>query len=399
MPPTRPEPVDSALALDVASGSGSRERSTRLGVAALIDSAILSGPGRQLTALARAIRAHGVDIVVILFRRAGRAPSPLVRHLEEAGVEYVELTDSGPLDLSLASRVASVLRTRRVDIVQTHSYRTTAIVWLLRRGGGVRLPWIAFQHGATAQDRKVRFYHWLDRRLAPAADQIVLMAAGLREGWRRHARKVRVIYNAVVPLHGKSVEGGSAPIGGVRPVYGVVGRLSHEKGLDLFLQSCALLRQRGRVFSAVIVGDGPEHDRLKALNDELGLGTVVSFVPATAEVGSIYRALDALVIPSRSEGLPNVLLEALAQDVPVVSTAVGAVTEVLSDPAAGLVVPPGDPAVLADAMERVLEVGRTPAAREARRRCVERHSLAARTAAHLTLYRELTGGRWIPVEV
>jgi glycosyltransferase involved in cell wall biosynthesis len=103
----------------------------------------------------------------------------------------------------------------------------------------------------------------------------------------------------------------------------------------------------------------------------------------------VYAAVDALVIPSRSEGLPNVLLEALAEDLPVVATGVGGVSEVLQDPMAGLVVPPGDPEALADAMARVVEAGRTPAARQARRTCVQRFSLDARARAHVALYREL----------
>jgi glycosyltransferase involved in cell wall biosynthesis len=169
----------------------------------------------------------------------------------------------------------------------------------------------------------------------------------------------------------------------------VVGRLSFEKGVDVFLRACDVLRRRGRAFSALIVGDGPELDRLLALRRELGLAEVVAFRPSTAAVRSIYAAIDALVIPSRSEGLPNVLLEALAEDLPVVSTAVGGVPEVLEDPMAGLVVPSGDPAALADAMVRVADVGRTPAAQRARRVCVERFSLDARARAHVALYREL----------
>jgi glycosyltransferase involved in cell wall biosynthesis len=361
---------------------------TSLRVAALIDSATVSGPGRQLAAIAREVRQYGVDLVVILFRRTGRPSSPLVRHLEQAGVDYVELPERGPLDARLASRVASVLRERAPDVLQTHSYRTTAIVYLLRLAG-LRLPWVAFQHGATAQDAKVRFYHWLDHRVAARAERVVIMSEQHRQRWRRHAGKVRVIHNAVIPLTGTpSVPDSAAPVG-LRPVFGVVGRLSFEKGVDVFLRACDVLRRRDRAFSALIVGDGPELDRLLALRTDLGLVDAVVFRPSTADVRSIYAAIDALVIPSRSEGLPNVLLEALAEDLPLVSTAVGAVPEVLQDPMAGLIVPPGDPAALADAMTRIIDTGRTPAARRARRTCVERFSLAARARAHVALYREL----------
>jgi glycosyltransferase involved in cell wall biosynthesis len=310
-----------------------------------------------------------------------------VGHLEQAGIEYVELADAGPLDLRLPRRVASVLRERKPLVVQTHSYRTTAIVWLLRLAG-VRLPWIAVQHGATAQDLKVRVYHWLDRRLAARADRIVIMSERHRAAWARQAAKVRVIHNAVIPLASAGPSDWATPAG-ARPVFGVVGRLSLEKGVDVFLHACDALRRRGRTFSALVVGDGPELERLLALRSELGLSDVVTFQPSTPAVRSVYAAVNALVIPSRSEGLPNVLLEALAEDLPVVATAVGGVPEVLRDPMAGLVVPPEDPGALADAMLRVIDVAGAPGAREARQACVERFSLDARARAHVALYREL----------
>jgi glycosyltransferase involved in cell wall biosynthesis len=381
--------VPAPAAVERAGRASALEREpAALRVAALIDSATLSGPGRQLAAIAREVRQYGVELVVILFRRSGRPSSPLVRHLEQAGVDHVELPDHGPLDAGVARRVASALRERAPDVVQTHSYRTTAIVALLRLAG-LRLPWVAFQHGATAQDAKVRFYHWLDHHLAAGAERVVVMSERHRERWPRHVPKVRVIYNAVIPAVGVPSVPESAASVGPRPVFGVVGRLSFEKGVDVFLRACDVLRKRGRAFSAVVVGDGPELDRLLALRSELGLADVVGFRPSTATVRSTYATLDALVIPSRSEGLPNVLLEALAEDLPVVSTAVGAVPEVLQDPAAGLVVPAEDPSALADAMATVADGGRTPAARRARRACVERFSLDSRARAHVVLYREL----------
>jgi glycosyltransferase involved in cell wall biosynthesis len=365
-----------------------------LRVAALIDSSILSGPGRQLAALGRHVRQQGVDLRVILFRRDGRPSSPLVRHFAGAGVECVELPEYGPLDVGVARRVASVLRDWSPDVLQTHSYRTTAIVYLLRLAGG-RVPWVAFQHGTTAEDRKVRFYYWLDRRIAARAERVVVMSERHREHWPRQAWKVRVIYNAVIPLADTAgVRDTAAPRVG-SPVFGVVGRLSFEKGVDVFLRACHLLRGRGTPFSALVVGDGPERERLMTLRSTLRLDDVVAFRPSTPDVGSVYAALDALVIPSRSEGLPNVLLEALAEDLPVVSTAVGAVPEVLRDPAAGLVVPPDDPAALADAMMRVADVGRTRAAQRARRDCIERFSIDARARAHLALYAEVLN-EWRP---
>ena len=179
---------------------------------------------------------------------------------------------------------------------------------------------------------------------------------------------------------------------GVRPRFGVVGRLSPEKGVDVFLYACDALARRGVSFSAVVAGDGPERARLERLRDTLALGGRVDFIGATSAIASLYASLDLLVIPSRSEGLPNVLLEALRADVPVVATSVGAIPDVLNSPRAGLVVPPGSAAALADGIARALPLRSDPAARNARRQVVDRFSLQRRVAEHLRIYGELLGG-------
>ena len=173
------------------------------------------------------------------------------------------------------------------------------------------------------------------------------------------------------------------------PLVGVVGRLSSEKGVDVFLDALALLRDRGRAVHALVAGDGPDRDALKQQAERLGLADAVHFVGPVADVAALYPALDAVVLPSRSEGLPNVLLEALSADRPVVATRVGAVPEVLTDAAAGVVVPPGDAPALADAIAAALSTAHDPAARAARAETAARFSLARRVDAHRALYREL----------
>jgi len=176
-----------------------------------------------------------------------------------------------------------------------------------------------------------------------------------------------------------------------RPLMGVVSRLSSEKGVDVFLDACALLLKQGFAGSAVIAGDGPERARLEEQCGRQGLGSTVRFLGHVDDVTAVYQGLDLFVLPSRSEGLPNALLEALRADVPVVSTTVGAVPEVVGSSAAARLVPPGSPSALADAIQEVIGEGDTPAAAAARREVVQRFTLERRVAAHLELYRELLG--------
>jgi glycosyltransferase involved in cell wall biosynthesis len=177
-----------------------------------------------------------------------------------------------------------------------------------------------------------------------------------------------------------------------KPLLGVVGRLSSEKGVDIFLRACALLCNDGLSFSAVIVGDGPDRHQLETMRDRLGLSAQVRFLGSVANVRSVYTALDLLVIPSRSEGLPNVLLEAIASDVPVAATSVGSIPEVLDDPHLGFLVPPEQPGALAQAIQSALRMATESQARSARQRVVERYSLAHRIETHIALYRATLAG-------
>ncbi|MDF1505350.1 glycosyltransferase, partial [Roseisolibacter sp. H3M3-2] len=371
--------------------AGAPARAPRV-VAALMDTGQISGPGRQLAALAVALREAGVDLRVLLSRRAGPAEPPASADLAARGVTCRVLEEAGFVDRTLPARVGAVLREWAPDVVQTHSYKCSALVALLR-ARGARWPWAAFFHGSTREDFKVRVYHALDRLLMTRADRVVVMARPQLAELGRAGREARVIHNAVVPLPppapGVDPRGPDAPGAGLpRPLLAVVGRLSHEKGVDVFLETCALLRARGVAFGAVVAGDGPDAATLEARRRALGLDDV-RFLGAVTDVGAVYRAADLLVLPSRSEGLPNVVLEALQCGTPVVATRVGAVPDVLPDDDAGVVVPSGSPEALADGIVRALAHAASEPARRARAAVVSRFSLAARVDAHLALYDEL----------
>lgn len=366
-------------------------------VAALIDTYQVSGPGRQLAAVAVALRDHGVTMRVVLFHRHGRPPAPYAAYLADAGVDHVVVTEHGPADVGLFRRVAAALGTFDPDVVQTHGYKPSAVASFLRLTRRPRWRWLAFFHGSTTENAKVRAYHWLDRQMMSRADLLAVMSSLHRAEFARLGGRVRIVYNAAIALPrpedapSVDVHGAfDAPRAPDTATIGVVGRLSSEKGVDIFLDACTRLVADGVRFRAVIVGDGPEREALVSQRTRLGLTDRVAFTGAVRDVGHVYEQLDCLVIPSRSEGLPNVLLEALRHDRPVVSTRVGAVPDVLTDPRAGVLVPVGDADALAAGIVRGLALARDPEATTARAATVQRFSLAARAEVHVALYTELT---------
>lgn len=169
-----------------------------------------------------------------------------------------------------------------------------------------------------------------------------------------------------------------------------VGRCVEKKGFRYLLEACGQVRQDGWPIECTIVGDGPELGLLRENARELGISQYVSFPGALPheQVLALYLNADVLVVPSVQtgngdrDGIPNVLLEAMARSLPVISTNVGGISEVVKDEVTGLVVAPGEPKQLAAAIERIFA---DPFLRE---RLVQ--------GAHLAIQSEFSPDVWLP---
>ncbi|MHC4667554.1 MAG: glycosyltransferase [Planctomycetota bacterium] len=158
------------------------------------------------------------------------------------------------------------------------------------------------------------------------------------------------------------------------PVLGNVGSFEPRKGQTVLLEAVARLRETLPDAHLMLVGDGPDEEMLRAQVAERGLAAHVSFHPFTREPAHVFEVIDILVLSSLyKEGLPNVLLEALAMGRPVVASRLAGVPEVVLDGRTGWMVEPGDAAALAAAVARL---GADPA--EARRLGAEGRRLIAR---------------------
>ena len=141
---------------------------------------------------------------------------------------------------------------------------------------------------------------------------------------------------------------------GVGPVLGNVGSFEHRKGQEDLLDSLDQLRELLPKVHLMLVGDGPDEEMLKGKVAKMGLEDHVTFFPFTREPVYVFEVLDILVLSSRyKEGLPNVLLEAAAMSLPLVSTKLAGVPEIVLESETGTMVEPGDVAGLADAVARL----------------------------------------------
>jgi len=177
-------------------------------------------------------------------------------------------------------------------------------------------------------------------------------------------------------------------------VVGTVGRLAEVKRQDRLLKAAAELSLGNRKLWVLIVGEGPERDRLVQLATSLGIQERVRLVGYQSQPNRFLRAMDLFVLTSRSEGLPISLLEAWASRLPVISTNVGGVPDVISEGIDGLIVPNDDGLGLAVAISKLL--GDADSAKRlgmaGLKVVTERFSLATMARTYETEYRALISG-------
>jgi glycosyltransferase involved in cell wall biosynthesis len=176
---------------------------------------------------------------------------------------------------------------------------------------------------------------------------------------------------------------------------GAVGRLSPEKGFDLLIRAAAELRRSGCDLSLWIAGDGDARGELTRLVDELGAGDYVRLLGHVADPKLFYQAMDVYALSSIREGLPNVLLEALALGAPVVATRVAGVPTLIEHDDSGLIVEPGSTVTLVEGLRHLLDDAalRQRLSAAARERVEREFSFARRMERIVAIYDAVLGRR------
>lgn len=294
---------------------------------------------------------------------ATQAPNEFVMAARQLQLEVEVIPERRRFDLRTLPAVRNVVELQKPDLVVTHSVKSHFLLW--RSQVWREYPWVAFHHGYTTTDLKMRAYNRLDRWSLPTADHVVTVchafARELASSTGVPLEKISVRHNSVRPkprVAAVDVQSLRTRLGiasGDRIVL-TVGRLSREKAqIDLLAAYKRLGATNPDISSKlIIVGDGPERRRLEAAADAHGIRERVIFTGQISEVQLFYAAAQVFALPSHSEGSPNVLLEAMAANLPIVATAVGGVPEILEDNESALLVPANDPQAMAAAIARVL---------------------------------------------
>lgn len=313
---------------------------------------IYGSPERLIVGqITRAQRYAGIPVS---YRKAG-IENPFVAELKKLKVPFLELTEHFTGDLSTVVRLASMIRQYRPSLIVTHEYKSNLYGYLAARITGV--PHIVHYHGATAEDAKVKLYNAVDRWVLRRADRVVtvssetkrrLVAAGADDA------KIEVVINAVTEAAFEPIPFSADMFSSSVPLLVCGGRLSHEKGVDILVESARLLKEKSVCVNILIYGNGPDEGKIRSLISQYGLDDSVKLGGFLRDLRGPFGAMEFLVIPSRSEGFPLVLLEAWAQGAPVVATPVGGLPELIADNQNGILAKAADGPSLAEAISQAL---------------------------------------------
>jgi glycosyltransferase involved in cell wall biosynthesis len=309
-------------------------------------------------------RAKNVENISASFPEGGNA-EPFLREVEKANFPVYCFKKDMPHLVAATFELIRLLKQHRIQILCAHGHKSRMLGWVAAKY--LRIPIVGISHGWTGENRKIQLYERIDKWMHRRMDHIVCVSQGQADKviqFGTPASRVSVIYNAV--RMGRFNEPSDISFRHrlesmfpkkPRLIVGSAGRLSPEKGFDVLVNAACVLaakREETPDIGIVIFGDGVLQEALQKQIDALGLSQSVVLAGFTDQLDQYMHHFDLFVQSSHTEGMPSVLLEAMAAKTAVVATQVGGTGELVVEGSTGLMVPPNDPTALADAMKKVL---------------------------------------------
>lgn len=307
------------------------------------------GPEKTILNSPRFIRHHGYDAQVVYLC----APDPTIQQSLRTRAEKLEcpltlIEDHGMRDVSVIKKLLRFMRQERIELLQTHDYKSNVLGLILRRFHKMHL--VSMLHGWTDTTGRMPLYIAIDKKCLPWYEKLICVSEDLVDECKKLRipdRKIQLVHNAIdlaTYTRTTSKELAKREIGleGNDPLIGMVCRLSPEKGIIEAIAMVSRLNAQGKRVQLWVAGDGPFRPDIEREIASRGLGEQVRLLGQLSDTRMFYQAMDAFLLNSIREGLPNVVLEAMALEVPVVATRVAGVPSLIRPNQTGWLIEPGD---------------------------------------------------------
>jgi len=288
-------------------------------------------------------------------------PGPWGEVFIKEGYRFYRDVIKNKFDLSALYKLKRIIRSNSIDLIYIINQPLT-LFWGFVVGKQCKIPIVSVIHNTVVSEGHFKLYIY--RLLLPHVDRIVAVAGMQKDHLVRNEHVpehlIKVIYNGVdEALFSTTVDVENKirqlALPDAVKIVGIVARLEHLKAVDVFLKAAKLVLQRKGRVRFLVIGDGPELERLKSLSAELMIQGEVYFLGYREDVRELLAILDVAVLSSRTEAFPLSVLEYMASGKAIVATNVGSVPEVIVNGETGLLIEPDDPGRLAENILMLIE--------------------------------------------
>jgi glycosyltransferase involved in cell wall biosynthesis len=329
----------------------------------IIDSAGIYGAEIMLLNLMEEQRRMKLFPILVGLSDLGDQNNEMVEEAKKRELPVLQFKMKRGYSLKSAFKLVRIAKESHVDIIHSHGYKGDILVGSLpKRIRGI--PMVRTQHGRTSTKKlsKIWFYEALDwlimKRMAA-----VVRVNGAEEG-HKAVNCLPDAYSCIIENGIPELKFDPQAVVRTDPevsefckdgfVIGTIARLSEEKGLIHLVDALRILSRHNAAVKAVIVGEGPQRQFLEAMANDAGLTGRILFAGYRDYAYNYLSHFRVFVLPSLTEGLPITILEAMQAEVPIIASRVGGIPSVLENGKTGILVEPGNPNALADAINQVL---------------------------------------------
>jgi glycosyltransferase involved in cell wall biosynthesis len=323
------------------------------------DSSGIYGSERVILTLGSHINKAQFNFSLLCLRRQNGKSDPIISLAKKKSIDVSTVDVEGKLDIKAIFKIRKLIKEKNISIIHSHDFKSN--FYGLAASVNLGIVRIVSAHGSTRDSLMKQLYLFMDEWIVYRFfDRIIAVSYRLYlDLIKKHNKdKVIVIQNGLdinlLEYHGDSKET-PLPINIDKAVFAVIGRLYPDKGHAYFLEALSIVYKINSNIIGFIIGDGPEKSHIENMILEMGLNNIVHLCGVRHDMSYVYRNVDCLVIPSLTEGLPYVLLEAMAMGLPVLATSVGDIPLLIRNGETGYLVPSGNAQDLANCMNDFLD--------------------------------------------
>jgi len=355
----------------------------------LVSSSGFYGAERMICLLSVALQRAGAEVYLGVFNGSSTSCSRFVQEAERQNLQVLNLACTGRWNLKTIVLLARWLRMNRIEVLHTHGYKANIYGLVAARLAGCAI--VSTCHNWTNRTASLRQYAALDKFLLRHFDRVVAVSHGVLVNLRRAGvpgRRIRQIPNGIEVSAYRAAS--QTPDRPGRIILGCLSRLSKEKGVDVLVWALPKLLAVHPDLQCVVAGEGPERDRLLALAAELCVSHALHLPGFCDDTARFLSRCTIVVQPSRMEAMPLAVLEAMASEKPIVASAVGEIPSLLEEGKAGLLVPPDNPDMLAEAILELLSSQEQQQALASRavEKAIESFDVSVMLTGYLSAYKE-----------